>query len=90
MALLRSYHEDFKNGRGRGGSNSDGLHTLAHIMTNMAKVYPEDGRKPPWQSLFEQDIIPVVVQLLCDLDFNVDIERHGLTATVGHPDLSSF
>ena len=82
VPLLRSCHEAFRNGE---DPNGDGLHTFAHILSDMAKVYPKDGGKYHWQCLFEQDAIHVVVQLLCDLDFTVDIKRCGLTATVRRP-----
>lgn len=79
MALLQSCHQEFRSGD---GSNVDALHTFAHILSDMASVYPEDGGQPPWQRLFEHDIIPIVVQLLNDFDFEADIDRNGLNTTV--------
>lgn len=87
VALLRSCHQDF-----RGGHESDGdaLHTFAHILSDVAAIYPANGGQPIWQRLFEQDIIPVVVRLLCDFDFDADIDRQGLDTTVSRIKSSSF
>lgn len=80
ISLLISCHDDFRDGD---ASNRDAMHTLAHLFYNMRQIHHAKGTiEHPWERLFEGDVIPVLVDLLSDFDFDADIECHGLNIVV--------